>query len=604
MRSIERASLDRFPLLRAADGCFVSDVAVCGAALSQAELDTAASHADKTTCEDTGGGGKCQYSSGEWQSAPGSATASRECTEVTVCDPAATQIATETFDSDASCECNSGYFGDGASCSAWSAACDAVEGCEAIPKLECAAADLSAATAQDRSLDCAAVGGGSKCTYVAGVTAVTESCTATDTSSSNSNADEDVAACASLDMSGTTASYDRATCEECGGTGDTCILHQSTSGRCTYTEAVEASPEACVAVDEALCAAVDVSGTDDAADDATCAATGGGSRCRYFAGSSAADATQFTSRDPTTLVDRECSTLAVCGADEWETVAAAPSSNRACRAVTVCLETEVETAAPTATSDRGCAPAPPAPAGEDEVEVQTRTQFENRCVMSQFVPAYSSPFSIIEGCTTAASIARACSVVGGVPNILSYSAYVKQVIDGVGVVRRKSHSPPLLPGLPLSSLLAVLCVAPFGIRFGHQGVDGVRREDASKRTLAKLTPLLRAQVEACAGLCFADIECIAFMYGVSDYVLQKCVLLRAVPQFYSLALGAATSEDALSEVCEPINVDHAREAVRSLGEGADFSAEDAKAATCSAVDLSGTNTAADDVSCTSAGTAS
>ena len=425
--------------LRTADGCFVSDVAACGAALSQAELDTAASHADKTTCEDTGGGGKCQYSPGEWQSAPGSATASRECTEVTVCDPAATQTATETFDSDASCECNSGYFGDGASCSAWSAACDAVEGCEAIPKLECAAADLSAATAQDRSLDCAAVGGGSKCTYVAGVTAVTESCTATDTSSSNSNADEDVAACASLDMSGTTASYDRATCEECGGTGDTCILHQSTSGRCTYTEAVEASPEACVAVDEALCAAVDVSGTDDAADDATCAATGGGSRCRYFAGSSAADATQFTSRDPTTLVDRACSTLAVCGADEWETVAAAPSSNRACRAVTVCLETEVETAAPTATSDRGCAPAPPAPASEDEVEVQTRTQFENRCVMSQFVPAYSSPFSIIEGCTTAASNARACSVVGAVPNILSYSAYVKQVVDGVGVVR-KSHT--------------------------------------------------------------------------------------------------------------------------------------------------------------------
>ena len=107
-------------------------------------------------------------------------------------------------------------------------------------------------------------------------------------------------------------------------------------------------------------------------------------------------------------------------------------------------------------------------------------------------------------------------------------------------------------------------------------------------------------MEACAGLCFADVECIAFMYGISDYVLQKCVLLRAAPQFYSLALGAATSEDALSEVCEPINVDHAREAVRSLGEGADFSAEDAKAATCSAVDLSGTNTAADDVSCTSA----
>ena len=58
--------------------------------------------------------------------------------------------------------------------------------------------------------------------------------------------------------------------------------------------------------------------------------------------------------------DRRCATLTVCGRWEVETTAATPTTDRACVAV---------------------------PEPEPEPEPATRSQFEDRCVMSQFEPA-------------------------------------------------------------------------------------------------------------------------------------------------------------------------------------------------------------------------
>ena len=55
-------------------------------------------------------------------------------------------------------------------------------------------------------------------------------------------------------------------------------------------------------------------------------------------------------RIPVTTVD-----LTVCGATQYETVAATDTSDRSCADLTVCGATQYETVAATDTSDRSCA---------------------------------------------------------------------------------------------------------------------------------------------------------------------------------------------------------------------------------------------------------
>ena len=53
--------------------------------------------------------------------------------------------------------------------------------------------------------------------------------------------------------------------------------------------------------------------------------------------------------------DRSCADLTVCGATQYETVAATDNSDRSCADLTVCGATQYETVAATDTSDRSCA---------------------------------------------------------------------------------------------------------------------------------------------------------------------------------------------------------------------------------------------------------
>ena len=493
-----------------------ADVTACGTALDDAALLTGALSADKQTCETAGGGGRCQYYA-QWTSAQYTSMTNRICADVTICHPDATQLQAETLTSDATCQCNTGFYGDGASCTAWRLECISVEGCEPIPKMMCAGADLSAATESDSSADCADVGGGSKCVYTPAVTRAQEDCTAKPScvgTDSNDQSDcsastawtsgdgsattcatansctyaaiaDDVTLCNAVEISGHSESHDDAACVAAGD-----------GSKCFYTAGVKSVSEGCVAVDEALCTSADLSGAL-APSQSNCEAMGGGGKCEYSAGYAANLALQWASQKPTTTLNRVCETLSVCATTSWESVPPRPSFDRTCVSITECFSFEVEDAAPTATSDRICVPAPPsAPEPEPPPEV-TRTQFENRCVMSQFMPALATPLSVIGGCFQYRSQASGCNV----PNLMQ-SMYTMSQLIGI------------------------------------------------------------SSVQSCGALCFADTDCIGFLYGQSTYTANQCTKLRAVPPYYKLALTSPVVPPATSglavfaEFCEPENYDY------------------------------------------------
>jgi hypothetical protein len=215
-----------------------------------------------------------------------------------------------------------------------------------------------------------------------------------------------------VEFVGGTASHDAAAC---AAAGDGSI--------CSYTAMVDAADEGCVAIDEALCAGADLAGSDSASQ-AQCEAISGGSKCSYTARAVAELGLHWQSRQPTTSLDRACDTLTVCAAGEWEATPPMPSSDRECSPITECLEFEVEQAAPTATSDRVCEPMSPSAPEPEPPEEATRTQFENRCVMSQFLPPLATPMSVISGCMTSRSRAGGCNV----PNLMQSMYTIAQLI--------------------------------------------------------------------------------------------------------------------------------------------------------------------------------
>ncbi|MBL90878.1 MAG: hypothetical protein CMH56_03590 [Myxococcales bacterium] len=232
------------------------------------------------------------------------ATDNGGCDENAACENAATS-------GDApSCTCESGYFGDGLKCNAWTA-------CE-VDEYE----STAPTTTTDRT--CAAL---TVC-----VAAEYESTAATPTSD---RVCMPLTVCTSAEFETTepTATSDRGCTPltECTNAEyETSEPTATSDRRCaplTICTATEYESTAATAISDRVCVPVSVCAT-----------------------------TEYETTEPTPISDRGCTPLTVCTNAEYETTEPTATSDRGCTPLTVCTNAEYESTGPTAASDRGCTP--------------------------------------------------------------------------------------------------------------------------------------------------------------------------------------------------------------------------------------------------------
>ena len=141
-----------------------------------------------------------------------------------------------------------------------------------------------------------------------------------------------------------------------------------------------------------------------------------------------------------------CSLLTVCGAEEFESVAPTPTTNRECSVLTVCGAGEYESVVPSATSDRGCANLTVCGAGEFESVAPTATT-DRECSVLTVCGAGEE-----ETVPPTATTDRVCEAKGGIGVIVGASAGGVVLLGGVYLALRTPSRYTRLPRQDLQSV--------------------------------------------------------------------------------------------------------------------------------------------------------